>query len=264
MLAAFFALQYLLAPVLFTWGTVPAGAAGHGWLQEAADRLAGASGVGRVRVYIAPSSVPNAYAISSPLRRAVVINRGLLGLLSRREVEAVLGHELGHIKHRDNAYLLGVSFAPTLLHWLGLALLVFGVGMVYAAAATVPRSRDEEDVSIAMGLLGLGIAAIGALVVLGMILVYIPIRAFTRLREHLADVHSASLTRDESLISALRKIEEAISQLRAGQSGPAAPSLRNMLYIAPALAETLFSTHPSLEQRALIVRAHLRDLGLLS
>jgi len=102
-------------------------------------------------------------------------------------------HELGHIKHQDNAYLLSVSFTPyTILHRLGLALLAFGIDMVYAATTMAPHSRGEEDVGMTMGLLGLRIAALGTLAVLGMILVYIPIRAFARLREHLADMHSTN------------------------------------------------------------------------
>jgi len=74
-----------------------------------------ASGYGRrVELYVRGIDEPNAFAVGNVLKRAVVVHRGLIDVLDRDEVEAVIAHKVGHLKRNDNAYVLAASLTPYL------------------------------------------------------------------------------------------------------------------------------------------------------
>lgn len=82
-------------------------------LHEMVERLSEKSGMKAPRVMVADIPVPNAFAYNSPIAGSrVAVTTGLLKTLEEEEVEAVVGHELGHLKHRDVQVMMFVSILP--------------------------------------------------------------------------------------------------------------------------------------------------------
>lgn len=196
-----------------------------------------------------------------------MVTKGLLTLdITREELESVLAHEIGHLSHRDNSYAIATSTILLLLFIIGIGLLVAGYLMAVATASMATYNDRHRTAAGFAGLIGLGIAAIGALLTFLSIFVNIPVLAFLRLREHLADIYAAKTTRNDSLITALRKIQLSLSQgtPSKGIAERIRPGVKKILYIIPALSggsiSILFSTHPSLEERELIIKAYLEEL----
>jgi len=279
-LAIVFILQYLLAPSLVL-GSVRARdpLPGEAWLLDILSELKARMGYRKkVELKVAEVDVPNAFAVGNIFRRVIVVHRGLLRVLDRGEVRAVLAHELGHIVNRDSAYGIATSFIPYTVFMLGMVALAsagaFASGRACFANSSAGKFAQSfmdgmsagaraHGVSggIVAGLLGFfgavlaGFAGIAGVGVLG----------FSRMREHLADLHSVRVTGDSKVVDALAKIERAVLSLRGGNAG--VPSLRNMFYIVPLLYSGMFGfagflkwskpafTHPPLEAREFVVRA---------
>ena len=277
-LAAVFILQYLFAPGLVL-GSVRARdpMPSEAWLLDTLSELKARMGYKKkVELKVAEVEVPNAFAVGNIFRRVIVVHRGLLRVLDRGEVRAVLAHELGHIVNRDSAYGIATSFIPYAVFMLGMVALAsagaFASGR--ACSANSPAGKFVQSFmdgmsagaraygsGIAGGLLGFlgavlaGFAGIAGVGVLG----------FSRMREHLADLHSVRVTGDSRVVDALAKIERAVLSLRRGNAG--IPSLRNMFYIVPLLYSEMFGfagflkwskpafTHPPFEAREFVVRA---------
>ena len=203
------------------------------------ERLVQQMDLPRPRVAIADTDIPNAFATGrSPKHAVVCCTTGILRRLSPQEMEAVLGHELTHVKNRDVAVITFASFFATVASfimqwgfWLGM-----GSGR---------RDRDRNSGNAFM------------LVYLASILVWVIsfflIRALSRYRELAADRGSAIVTGSPGdLESALMKISQGMARipnedLRSKQT-------LNAFFIVPALSGgmsfgEIFSTHPSLERR---------------
>jgi len=150
---------------------------------------------------------------------------------------------------------------------IGIGLVLAGLALFTAGAFA--RRSSEETGAAAGGLAMLGglvAALVGIAVTVSAFIISIPVLAFSRIREHLADIYSVDTLRSNALISALRRIEEAITNMKTERkSGQQIIGVRKMLYIVPALSGgiigTIFSTHPSLAERALVVEARLRELS---
>jgi heat shock protein HtpX len=189
-------------------------------------------------VYVSPVSTPNAFTTGrNPRRSAICVTEGLLRILDRRELRAVLGHELGHVASRD---ILVSSVAAALASMI-LYLARFA-WFVEARAARRGRRGRRRPGSVGRVLL----------VVLGPLAATLLHLAITRSREYAADVTSARVTGDPaSLASALRKIDAAVRRTPL----PAIPELRSTaaLMIANPFREgglmRLFSTHPPTRDR---------------
>jgi heat shock protein HtpX len=84
------------------------------------QRLAAAAGMEKPpKAYVAEIDIPNAFAFGSPLTGPMVaVTRRLAESLPREEVEAVIGHELGHIRHRDVAFMMAVSIIPAIIYYI--------------------------------------------------------------------------------------------------------------------------------------------------
>ena len=199
------------------------------------DRLCAEAGLPKPRVAIVSSEVPNAFATGRSKRHSVIAaTTGLMKRLNREELQAVLAHELSHVRNRDVAVITIASFLSTVAYFF-LSSFMFG-GM--------HGGRDRRG--------GGGLI----LVYIVSLFVYISSLLLTRLlsryRELAADRGSAIITgRPEALISALLKISGVMDRmpkrdLRAEQG-------MNQFFIVPALTGEsimdLFSTHPSLEKR---------------
>lgn len=172
-------------------------------LYRMVERLSTESGIRMPRLGIANIPIPNAFAYGSPIAgNRVAVTKGLLNTLEDEEVEAVLGHELGHLKHRDVQVMMLVSFLPSLFYLIGRSAMFSAYYGGYYG-----RGRREGG---------------GAALLIGMtsMLVYFVLLLFTlslsRLREYYADRHSASIVEDgpRKLSEGLAKIASKTGRMR--------------------------------------------------
>ena len=136
------------------------------------------SGISAPKLMLSQIPLPNAFAYGSPLTGSrVAVTQGLLKNLDDGEVEAVIGHELGHLKHRDVQVMMVVSFLPALFYYIGYSLMLsgmFGGG----------QRKNEGGGNNAL----FGIAFMAFSWVLTLFTLYL-----SRLREYYADRHSAQI-----------------------------------------------------------------------
>jgi heat shock protein HtpX len=145
-------------------------------LHQIVADLSKKSGISKPKLMLSEIQLPNAFAYGSPLTGSrVAVTKGLLKSLDGGEVEAVLGHELGHLKHRDVQVMMVVSFLPALFYYIGYSLMLSGM--------FGGNNRKSEGNS---ALIGLGFMAFSW--ILTLFTLYL-----SRLREYYADKHSASV-----------------------------------------------------------------------
>src|SRR6266536_1906305 len=196
--------------------------------------LAGRAGMPMPRLYVSPSQQPNAFATGrSPKHAAVAVTQGILPILTSRELEGVLAHELSHVKNRD---ILISSVAAT----MG-AIIMFLARLAWF----IPLGGGDRDRNPLAEL---------ALVILGPIAALVIQMAVTRSREFGADSSGAALT------AALRKIE---AYSRGTQPATTSPSTAHLFISNPfkggAGLARLFSTHPPTAERVARLEAMAYD-----
>jgi len=197
-------------------------------LVNVVDEMAIAAGVPRPRVWVVPDDDPNAFATGhDPKDSHVAVTRGLLAICSRDELQAVIGHELGHVKNLD------VRLMTTLAALVGAILLMRdGMGRMMRGGVRVGSfgSRGGGGRSRGGGKKGGGGAAlVGILLAVWIIswliapfMTQLLALAVSRKREYLADAMSAQFTRNPlALASALEKIENAAAPTAAIKRGSA-------------------------------------------
>ncbi|MEJ2780038.1 zinc metalloprotease HtpX [Stygiolobus sp. CP850M] len=131
-LTAITLLQWLFSPLLikslYKLHEVTPSDPNYNWLYNIVQEVSIYNRISIPKVYIADVPFPNAFAFSSPLYgKNVAVTLPLLKILTPEEIKAVVGHELGHLKHRDTELLLAVGLIPTLLYWLGYSLWWSGI-----------------------------------------------------------------------------------------------------------------------------------------
>jgi len=142
------------------------------------EQLSFKSKISPPKLMLAQISMPNAFAYGSPLTgNRVAITQGLLNTLDKGEIEAVIGHELGHLKHRDVQVMMTVSFLPTLFYFVGYSLMLSGMF----------GGRNRNSGSGGNNAL-IGIAFMAFSWILSIFTLYL-----SRLREYYADRHSVSI-----------------------------------------------------------------------
>ncbi|MEB3851511.1 MAG: zinc metalloprotease HtpX [Desulfurococcales archaeon] len=221
--------QWLFSPYIINalYRTRPPATPLEQSLQVELERLARASGLrGVPRLRIAEVDAPNAFAYGSPLAGSyVAVTRGLLRMAPREEIVAVLGHEVGHLKHRDVAWILALSLIPLAIYYLGRSL-------IFAGLAGGGGRREREDAGPLL------LVALGAALVAAGVLFRFMVAHFNRLREYYADAHSALVTGSpRALQRALARIHLALTGNPRLASELAAGGLASQLFIVAPLIE---------------------------
>jgi heat shock protein HtpX len=224
---------------------------------NAVEEMAIASGLPKPRVWIVPDSDPNAFATGRDAATAsVAVTEGLLATLSRDELQAVVAHEMAHVRNLD------VRLMTLLAGMIGaIALLSDGMGRMIGrggrAGALRAGGRRGSGKGNPLGVLILVLWLL-TLVVAPMISRLLAM-AVSRKREYLADATGAQLTRNPmALASALEKLEGATAATASISQGAAHlcivdPSPGLMSSREGFLADFVAS-HPPIRQR--IVRLH--------
>jgi len=186
------------------------------------------------KIYIIPDPTPNAFATGrNPQNAAVAVTEGLLELLDEEEVEAVLAHEISHVKHYD--ILIG-TIAATIAGAIAFLANIMQFGAMFAG-------RDEERPNPFLMILLSIILPIAAAIIQ---------MAVSRNREYLADEGAARITKHPQwLQSALIKLQKYNER---GMLHEASQQSAHMFIINPFTGKdisfaSLFSTHPSTEDR---------------
>ncbi len=209
-------------------------------LHQIVDRLCQMSDIPRPQVAIMDTDVPNAFATGRDPRHAVVtVTRGLMRRLDPDEVEAVLGHELSHVKNRDVAVMTIASFFATVASVLVQQFLWFGL---WGGGMGGRRRGNGGNAAVLVWLVAIVVWALS----------YLLIRALSRYRELAADRGSAIITGQPSkLASALVKISQQVS--RTADRDLRQTDAAAAFFIVPALRRdslaALIATHPPLNVR---------------
>ncbi len=181
--------QYLLGPKLIEWsmrvrylkdGENPE-------LQSMVRSLAAAANIPAPRIGIASISVPNAFAFGRTIRDGrICVTEGIMGLLNRDELKAVLGHEMSHIKNRDVLTITLLSVIPIILYRIAWQFMFYG------------GDRDRNQSSTML----VGLVAFLFYFVTNLLVLYA-----SRVREYFADKGSVELgNKPSQLASALYKL----------------------------------------------------------
>jgi heat shock protein HtpX len=195
LVVAFNIIQWLVSPylinALYRARELPANE--NPKLHETIENLSKKSGIRTPKLMLAQIPIPNAFAYGSPLAgNRVAVTSGMLEKLNDGEVEAVIGHELGHLKHKDVQVMMFVSLLPALFYYIGYSLTL---------SSMYGRRRDEGSSGALIGMIFIAFWWI-----LNLFTLYL-----SRLREYYADRHSASIVENGSqkLSVGLAKIVQA-------------------------------------------------------
>ena len=201
-------------------------------LYNAVENLSITTGLPMPMVYIFDEPAPNAFATGrDPKHSVVAATTGLLDIMDKNELEAVMAHEMSHIKNYDirvSMITFGLVCLVGLISDIGLRLMYF---------------TDDDDDRSPVGLVIMIITAIFAPLAAA-----IAQMAVSREREYLADASAVNITRNpDGMIDALKKLEEHQRPMR--RQNAAAEALYINSSLRKGAISNLFSTHPSIEKR---------------
>lgn len=208
------------------------------------ERLARRANLPMPRVYIIENDQPNAFATGrDPEHAAVAATTGLLDRLSQEEVAGVIAHELAHVKNRDT---LIMTVTATIA---GAVSMLANFGLFFGGTSSNDEGRGGNPLGFVGGLLMAILAPLAASLVQ---------MAISRTREFEADRVGAEICgRPVWLADALERIHHDTTRI-PNYEAAAHPATAHM-FIANPLAgmrfDTLFSTHPAMEERVARLRA---------
>jgi heat shock protein HtpX len=190
----FMFIQYLIGPKIVEWSmrVKYVDEVSYPELHQMVAELARSAGIPKPKIGISPTNLPNAFAFGRSRRDGrVCVTQGILNLLDRKELKAVLGHEISHIVNRDVLTITLLSVIPMLMYRIAWHFLFFGGGMG-------GRRRGEGAAYTAL----IGIAAMLFYFITNLLVLYA-----SRIREYFADKGSVTLGNQPSaLASALYKL----------------------------------------------------------
>jgi heat shock protein HtpX len=220
-------------------------------LMNIVDEMAIAAGLPRPRVYIVPDTDPNAFATGmAPERASIAVTEGLVERLNRDELQAVVAHEMSHIRNYD------IRLMTVVAALIGTVLLISEFGARTMRFGGGGRKKSSKDGG------GLGILMVVWIValILAPFIAQILAMAVSRQREYLADASGAELTRNPlALASALQKINAAVEPTRSIKKGTAhlciEDPLGRQVNEREGFMADLMGTHPPVEKRITLLKA---------
>ena len=248
-IGAFMALQYFYSDRLVLW-TMNAKVVSEDEapkLHQTITRLCAIADLPKPRIAVVNTRVPNAFATGrSPNSAVVAVTTGLMDRLDQGELEAVLAHELSHVKNRDMAILTIASFLSTIAFYIVRYSFYFG---------GFGGNRRNSGGIVAIWIISLAVWVVSFLL----------IRALSRYREFAADRGAAMITGQPSnLTSALLKISDVMPRIPNDDLRKVEGM--NAFFIIPAAVSgsfmNLLSTHPSVEKRIAALEKIQRELEL--
>lgn len=202
-------------------------------LYRIVENLTIATGMPMPKVYIIDDPAPNAFATGrDPNHSIVAATTGILEIMNDRELEAVMAHEISHVKNYDirvSMIAFGLVSAIGILSDIALRMMFFGDR----------RSENSNPIFLVVGIV---------LIILAPIIAALIQMAVSRQREYLADASGTMATRDaEGLAQALEKLQKFGRPMKRQNTASAHLFFNNPL--KPGFFSNLFSTHPPLEAR---------------
>ena len=200
-------------------------------LWNTVENLTITEGLPMPKVYIIEDDAPNAFATGrNPKSSMVAATTGLLKVMDKRELTAVMAHELGHVKNYDilvSTIVFGLVSVISLICDIVLRITIFS------------DSRDKNPIFLLVGVAAAIISPIVALITQ---------LAISRQREYLADASSALTTTDpDAMIMALEKLKKYGKPLQKENTSTSHLFINNPL--KPGFFSRVFSTHPPIEDR---------------
>ena len=201
--------------------------------------MAQRAGLPMPKVTLIDSEQPNAFATGrDPAHAAVAATIGLITMLDRREIRAVMGHELAHVKNRDTLTMTVTATIAGAISALANFAFFFG-----------GNNRERPG----------GIIGVIAIMILAPMAAALVQMAISRGREYEADAGGAEISGDPAaLASALQKIDAYARAGRVNFQAERNPATAHMFIINPLTgrgADNLFSTHPSTQNRVAALAA---------
>jgi heat shock protein HtpX len=188
-------ISYLVSPLTIN---IMYGAKRNAQLQELVNDVARKLGFSKPPKAVLVNGPPNAFAYGNFLSgKYVAVTTGLMEIATTDELKAIIGHELGHHRHKDNTIMLFMGLIPSLLYFMGVFLMRVGFISGYARAYANKRREGEG---------GLLLVIVGVLAVALSFIVQVLVLAFSRLREYYADSAGAFATSSRSMQRALARI----------------------------------------------------------
>jgi len=200
------------------------------------ENLSMANNIPLPKIYIIDSPAMNAFATGrDPKHSLVCATTGLLQKLNRTELEAVIAHELSHIKNYDILLMMIVSML------IGTLSIIINIS-TRTSFLVGNRKKDDNNNGAILAIIGL------IMIIFAPIIAQLIQLAISRRREYLADASAVKLTRQpQGLIDALKKISQDFNKLETASTATAS------LYISNPFkgnkVASLFSTHPPIENR---------------
>lgn len=198
------------------------------------ENLSITTGLPMPRVYIIDDPAPNAFATGRDPKHAIVAaTTGLIDIMDDKELNAVMAHEMSHVKNYDirvSMIVFGLVCVIGLISDLGSRMMFYG-----------NRRRNEEGSPV-------GYVMMLLVAIFAPICASIAQMAVSRQREYLADASAVNITRyPEGMISALKKLESHSQPMKRQNSAAASMYINNPL--RKGFLSNLFSTHPPIEKR---------------
>lgn len=233
--------------VLMMYNAKPISASDSPVLYKTVSNLTARMDIPMPKLYIINLPVPNAFATGrNPSNAAVAVSPALIEALEKHELEAVIAHELTHIKNRD---ILVVTIAATI------ATAITFISRMAEFAAWFGMGRDRDD----RGGNPIGLLVMAILAPIAALLIQF---AISRTREYLADEGSARITnKPRSLATALEKISGYSKRYPIQDGSPSTASLFIINPMRESLMANIFSTHPTLGRRIKNLQKVAEELG---
>jgi len=208
--AIFIFIEYAIGPVLVEASTRPVAVSRQEspWLHDTVKSMSEKAGIPMPRIAIVENSTPNAFVYGRTSSDATLaLHRGLVDQLNKDEVVGVIGHELGHIKHRDFVIMTMLSAVPIMAYLVA--------RLSFQSFAFAPKARRKNE-----GGIGIAILAAAGVSFVVYLLSQLLVLSLSRAREHYSDAFSAYMTgKPRDLESALTRITYGLSLARSEPHG---------------------------------------------